>query len=87
MKQIFQFDHKTVTYHGNGQYTVTADHGFVLREQGTNSLTATANACDNSRYEVIADEQIKQQKPASETEEEQPQPTQTKKSKKTSAGK
>lgn len=87
MKQVFKFDHKTVIYHGNGQYTVTADHGFVLREQGTNSLTATANTSDYSRYEVIADEEIQKQKPASETAEEQPQPTKTKKSKKTSARK
>ena len=56
MKQVFKFDHKTVIYHGNGQYTVTADHGFILREQGTNSLTATANTRDYSRFEAIADE-------------------------------
>ena len=31
MKQVFKFDHKTVIYHGNGQYTVTADNGFILR--------------------------------------------------------
>lgn len=102
MKQVFKFDHKTVIYNGNGQYTVTADHGFILREQGTNSLTATAYTRDYSRYEVIADEgQLntpsneepieQEQEPANETRkeaaEEQPQPTKTKKSKKTSAGK
>lgn len=87
MKQVFKFDHKTVIYHGNGQYTVTADHGFILREQGTGNLSLTANTSDYSRYEVIADEEIQKQKPASETEEEQPQPTKTKKRKKTSAGK
>ena len=94
MKQVFKFDHKTVIYNGNGQYTVTADHGFVLREQGTNSFTATANTRDYSRFEAIANEEIQEhepaneeiqkQKPASETAEEQPQPTKTKKSKKTS---
>lgn len=97
MKQVFKFDHKTVIYHGNGQYTVTADHGFILREQGTGNLSLTAYTRDYSRYEVIANEEIQEhepaneeiqkQKPASETEEEQPQPTKTKKSKKTSAGK
>ena len=99
MKQVFKFDHKTVIYHGNGQYTVTADHGFILREQGTNSLTATANTSDYSRFEAIANEEpieqehepaneeIQKQKPASETAEEQPKPTKTKKSKKTSVGK
>lgn len=87
MKQVFKFDHKTVIYHGNGQYTVTADHGFILREQGTGNLSLTAYTSDYSRYEVIANEEIQKQKPASETEEEQPQPTKTKKSKKTSAGK
>lgn len=93
MKQVFKFDHKTVIYHGNGQYTVTADHGFILREQGTGNLSLTAYTRDYSRYEVIADEeQIEQeQEPANETRkeaaEEQPHPTKTKKSKKTSAGK
>ena len=87
MKQVFKFDHKTVIYHGNGQYTVTADHGFVLREQGTNSLTATANTRDYSRFEAIANEEIHKQKPASETEEEQPKPTKAKNGKKTTAGK
>ena len=100
MKQVFKFDHKTVIYHGNGQYTVTADHGFVLREQGTNSLTATANTRDYSRFEAIANEgqlstpsneEIQEQEPANETRketaEEQPKPTKTKKRKKTSVGK
>lgn len=91
MKQVFKFDHKTVIYHGNGQYTVTADHGFILREQGTNSLTATANTRDYSRYEAIANEEIQEQEPANETRkeaaEEQPKPTKTKKRKKTSVGK
>ena len=93
MKQVFKFDHKTVIYHGNGQYTVTADHGFVLREQGTNSLTATANTRDYSRFEAIANEEPieQEQEPANETRkeaaEEQPKPTKTKKCKKTTAGK
>ena len=93
MKQVFKFDHKTVIYHGNGQYTLTADHGFILREQGTGNLSLTAYTSDYSRYEVIADEgQIEQeQEPATETRkeaaEEQPKPTKTKKSKKTSVGK
>ena len=93
MKQVFKFDHKTVIYHGNGQYTVTADHGFILREQGTGNLSLTAYTSDYSRYEVIADEgKIEQeQEPATETRkeaaEEQPKPTKTKKSKKTSVGK
>ena len=103
MKQVFKFDHKTVIYHGNGQYTVTADHGFILREQGTGNLSLTAYTSDYSRYEVIADEEpieqeqepaneeIQEQEPANETRkeaaEEQPQPTKTKKSKKTSAEK
>lgn len=91
MKQVFKFDHKTVIYHGNGQYTVTADHGFILREQGTNSLTATANTSDYSRFEAIANEEIQEHEPANEARkeaaEEQPKPTKTKKSKKTSVGK
>ena len=91
MKQVFKFDHKTVIYHGNGQYTVTADHGFILREQGTNSLTATANTRDYSRFEAIANEEIQEHEPANETRkeaaEEQPKTTKTKKSKKTSVGK
>ena len=87
MKHVFKFDHKTVIYHGNGQYTVTADHGFILREQGTGNLTATANTRDYSHFEAIANEENQKQKPASETAEEQPKPTKTKKSKKTSAGK
>ena len=91
MKQVFKFDHKTVIYHGNGQYTVTADHGFVLREQGTNSLTATANTRDYSRFEAIANEEIQEQEPATETRkeaaDEQPKPTKAKNGKKTTAGK
>lgn len=100
MKQVFKFDHKTVIYHGNGQYTVTADHGFILREQGTGNLSLTAYTRDYSRYEVIADEgqlstpsneEIQEQEPANETRkeaaEEQPKPTKAKKSKKTSVGK
>ena len=93
MKQVFNFDHKTVIYHGNGQYTVTADHGFILREQGTGNLSLTAYTSDYSRYEVIADEEPieQEQEPATETRkeaaEEQPKPTKTKKSKKTSVGK
>ena len=85
MKQVFKFDHKTVIYHGNGQYTVTADHGFILREQGTGNLSLTAYTRDYSRFEAIANEEIQdhepaneeiqKQKPASETEEEQPTPT------------
>lgn len=101
MKQVFKFDHKTVIYHGNGQYTVTADHGFILREQGTGNLSLTAYTRDYSRFEAIANEEIQEhepaneeiqeQEPANETRkeaaEEQPQPTKTKKSKKTSVGK
>lgn len=94
MKQVFKYDHKTVIYHGNGQYTVTADHGFILREQGTGNLSLTAYTRDYSRYEVIADEEPieQEQEPATnethkEAAEKQPQPTKTKKSKKTSAGK
>lgn len=93
MKQVFKFDHKTVIYHGNGQYTVTADHGFILREQGTGNLSLTAYTRDYSRFEAIADEEPieQEQEPAAETRkeaaEEQPQPTKTKKSKKTSVGK
>ena len=56
MEQIFKFDHKTVIYHGNGQYTVTADHGFILREKGSGNLSLTAYTRDYSRYEAIADE-------------------------------
>lgn len=100
MKQVFKFDHKTVIYHGNGQYTVTADHGFILREQGTGNLSLTAYTRDYSRYEVIADEgqlstpsneENQKQDPANETRKEaaekQPQPTKAKNGKKTTAGK
>lgn len=91
MKQVFKFDHKTVIYHGNGQYTVTADHGFILREQGTGNLSLTAYTRDYSRYEAIANDEIQEHEPANETRkeaaEEQPKPTKTKKSKKTSVGK
>ena len=91
MKQVFKLDHKTVIYHGNGQYTVTADHGFILREQGTGNLSLTANTRDYSRFEAIANEEIQEHEPANETRkeaaEEQPKPTKTKKSKKTSVGK
>ena len=91
MKQVFKFDHKTVIYHGNGQYTVTADHGFILREQGTGNLSLTAYTRDYSRYEAIANEEIQEHEPANETRkeaaDEQPQPTKTKKRKKTSVGK
>ena len=30
-EQTFKFDHMTVVYHGNGQYTLTADEGYVLQ--------------------------------------------------------
>ena len=76
---------------------MTADHGFILREQGTGNLSLTAYTRDYSRFEAIANEEIQEhepaneeiqkQKPASETEEEQPQPTKAKKGKKTTAGK
>ena len=97
MKQVFKFDHKTVIYHGNGQYTVTADHGFILREQGTGSLTATANTRDYSRFEAIANEEIQEhepaneeiqkQKPASETEQKPLKPSNKLNSLKSSPGK
>ena len=30
-EQTFKFDHMTAIYHGNGQYTLTADEGYVLQ--------------------------------------------------------
>ena len=30
-EQTFKFDHMTAVYHGNGQYTLTADDGYVLQ--------------------------------------------------------
>ena len=30
-EQTFKFDHMTAVYHGNGQYTLTADEGYVLQ--------------------------------------------------------
>lgn len=30
-EQRFKFDHMTAVYHGNGQYTLTADEGYVLQ--------------------------------------------------------
>ena len=30
-EQTFKFDHMTVVYHGSGQYTLTADEGYVLQ--------------------------------------------------------
>ena len=29
-EQKFKVDHMTAVYHGNGQYTLTADEGYVL---------------------------------------------------------
>ena len=30
-EQTFKFDHMTAVYHGNGQYNLTADEGYVLQ--------------------------------------------------------
>ena len=30
-EQTFKFDHMTAVYHGSGQYTLTADEGYVLQ--------------------------------------------------------
>ena len=30
-EQVFKFSHMTVVYHGGGQYTLTADDGYVLQ--------------------------------------------------------
>ena len=30
-EQVFKFSHMTAVYHGNGQYTLTADEGYVLQ--------------------------------------------------------
>ena len=30
-EQVFKFSHMTVVYHGGGQYTLTADEGYVLQ--------------------------------------------------------
>ena len=30
-EQTFKFDHMTAVYHGGGQYTLTADEGYVLQ--------------------------------------------------------
>ena len=45
-EQVFKFDHMTAVYHGSGQYTLTADEGYVLqsgdkqvREVKTNDYT------------------------------------------------
>lgn len=31
-EQRFKFDHMTAVYHGNGQYTLTADEGYQLTD-------------------------------------------------------
>ena len=30
-EQVFKFSHMTAVYHGGGQYTLTADEGYVLQ--------------------------------------------------------
>ena len=30
-EQVFKFNHMTAVYHGGGQYTLTADEGYVLQ--------------------------------------------------------
>lgn len=53
MEKKFKFEHMTVTYKGNGQYTLMADPGYQLRNRKDgNTATETATK-DYTQWEPI----------------------------------
>lgn len=50
-EQTFKFDHMTAVYHGNGQYTLTADEGYVL--QSGNKQVREVKTKDYTQWHAI----------------------------------
>lgn len=52
MKQVFKLDHHTITYHGNGVYTLKADEGYVLKNtMGSTGDEVTTN--DYTKWDAV----------------------------------
>ena len=51
-KQTFKFDHMTAAYHGAGQYTLTADEGYVL--QSGDKQACEVQTKDYTRWKAVA---------------------------------
>lgn len=51
-KQTFKFDHMTAVYHGEGQYTLTADDGYVLQSGDKQSREVLTK--DYTRWKAVA---------------------------------
>lgn len=52
MEQNFKFDHHTVTYHGGGRYTLTADEGYLL-QSGNGQPVRQAETKDYTQWHAI----------------------------------
>ena len=52
MEQVFKFTHHTVIYHGDGQYTLKADNGYLL-QQGDCQPVAKAETKDYTQWHAV----------------------------------
>lgn len=51
-EQVFKFSHMTAVYHGNGQYTLTADEGYVL--QSGDKQVREVKTMDYTQWKAVA---------------------------------
>ena len=51
-EQVFKFSHMTAVYHGNGQYTLTADEGYVL--QSGDKQVREVKTKDYTQWKAVA---------------------------------
>lgn len=51
-EQTFKFNHMTAVYHGNGQYTLTADEGYVL--QSGDKQVREVKTKDYTQWKAVA---------------------------------
>ena len=51
-EQVFKFSHMTVVYHGGGQYTLTADEGYVL--QSGDEQVREVKTKDYTQWKAVA---------------------------------
>ena len=51
-EQVFKFSHMTAVYHGGGQYTLTADEGYVL--QSGDKQVHEVKTKDYTQWKAIA---------------------------------
>lgn len=52
-EQVFKFSHMTAFYHGGGQYTLTADEGYVL--QSGDKQVHEVKTKDYTQWKAVAE--------------------------------